>query len=158
MYSWHCVHIISMFLYKPLFTFDMCMNVLDILIFHTIITSAWNIQSLGQGSAVFRAQQMSAAYCNDVTRLAGFFVMSIAGLHWHVAVIRNAQACRIVRRLKQDLITVHSLADSQTFELLILRNFEGNENVAHSRFEVWGLHGGDYEQYRLLGCDAVWLF
>jgi hypothetical protein len=24
-------------------------------------------------------------------------------------------------------------------------------------FNIWGFHGGDYEEYRLLGCDAVWL-
>jgi hypothetical protein len=23
--------------------------------------------------------------------------------------------------------------------------------------KICGFHGGDYEEYRLLGCDAVWL-
>jgi hypothetical protein len=28
---------------------------------------------------------------------------------------------------------------------------------AESRGKIWGFHGGDYEECRLLGCYAVWL-
>jgi hypothetical protein len=24
-------------------------------------------------------------------------------------------------------------------------------------FTIWGFHGGDYEEFHLLGCDAMWL-
>jgi hypothetical protein len=35
-----------------------------------------------------------------------------------------------------------------------------NESVARNKgciFNIWGFHGGDYEEWRLLGCYAVWL-
>jgi hypothetical protein len=29
--------------------------------------------------------------------------------------------------------------------------------ISHSHCKIWGFRGGDYEEWRLLGCYAVWL-
>jgi hypothetical protein len=35
--------------------------------------------------------------------------------------------------------------------------FGGTELALYITRKIWGLHGGDYEERRLLGCDAVWV-
>jgi hypothetical protein len=29
--------------------------------------------------------------------------------------------------------------------------------LSTSKYKIWGFHGGDYEEWCLLGCYAVWL-
>lgn len=89
------------------------MNDLIILIFHTIITSAWNKHILGKCSVVFTVQRMSTVCCNEVIRLGGV-LHDVAdrlsrGTLTCCSASHTAQACRTVHRVKHDPIIVDRL-------------------------------------------------
>jgi hypothetical protein len=49
------------------------------------------------------------------------------------------------------LVTYSSfLSHSYSFLLLHFTNYENYRNI-------WGIHGGYYEEWRLVGCYAAWL-
>jgi hypothetical protein len=39
------------------------------------------------------------------------------------------------------------------------KNQRASNNISsnYAKRKIWGFHGGDYEEWRLLGCYAVWL-
>jgi hypothetical protein len=43
----------------------------------------------------------------------------------------------------------------------IVRRYDVKSELRHKRYiklcKIWGFHGGDYEEWRLLRCYAVWL-
>jgi hypothetical protein len=71
---------------------------------------------------------------------------------------KNAALFRLIRRLEL------RSALSNKVSLKVIKNFHQNwirswkfTGHIHNSFKIWGFHGGDYEEWCLLGCYAVWL-